>query len=434
VARPGRAQRVRGSEDAVEVPQVVRACQRRELMDDDLRLRAGDGAEHRVAVEGIGDHGQRAGLPQALGLGGRPRHGDDLVALAQEQGHQPLPDRSGGTCDEDPHGPWDETGRGAVTCHAPAGTIVGEHMTDSTALHDLRPLAFSIAYRMLGSAAEAEDIAQEALLRAHRELAAGTEIAAPKAFLTAIATRLAIDHLRSARVRREAYVGPWLPEPLLTGGGADPAADPAADAQLADDLSLALLVVLERLGPVERAVFLLREAFDYPFDDIAAIVGRTPDNCRQIAVRARRHVEAGRPRFDPSREVREELADRFLAAAQEGDMEALLSMLADDAVFTGDGGGRAVAYPEPLVGADRVAHALRAIFRAGARLQGIAVARAEVNGQPGWVVREADGAVVVVMALDVVEGRVAAVRSIVNPDKLGHLGPVSDLARRPGSS
>jgi RNA polymerase sigma-70 factor (ECF subfamily) len=302
--------------------------------------------------------------------------------------------------------------------------------TESAMLTDLRPLVFSIAYRMTGSVAEAEDIAQETLLRAHRELADGTQIESPKAYMTAIATRLAIDHLRSARVRREAYVGPWLPEPLLTAGGADPRVDLPRDAELADDLSLAFLLVLERLTPVERAVFLLREAFDYTFAEIAEVVGKTPDNCRQIAARARRHVITEKPRLEPSRAARESLARRFLTAAQEGDREGLVAMLADDAVFTGDGGGVANAFRAPVVGGDRIAHALAGIFRAAAKVQGATFEPAEVNGQPGWIGREADGAIVVVMALDILDDQVLGVRSVVNPDKLTHLGRTSDLARR----
>jgi RNA polymerase sigma-70 factor, ECF subfamily len=329
----------------------------------------------------------------------------------------------------------DETGLAGVTCHAGQGRIVFEPMTESTLLTDLRPLVFSIAYRMTGSVAEAEDIAQETLLRAHRELADGTQIASPKAFVTAIATRLSIDHLRSARVRREAYVGPWLPEPVLTAAGADPSVDLPASAEMADDLSMAFLVVLERLTPVERAVFLLREAFDYTFAEIAEVVGKTPDNCRQIAARARRHVITERPRFEPSRAARESLARRFLRAAQEGDMEGLVAMLADDAVLTGDGGGKATAFPEPLVGGQRVARALRAFFAVGRRVEGLTVELVEVNGMPGWIAREADGAVIVVMALDIVGDQVTGIRSVVNPDKLGHLGPVSDraLRRRPAA-
>ncbi len=301
-------------------------------------------------------------------------------------------------------------------------------MTPSSELTALRPLVFSIAYRMLGSVAEAEDIAQETLLRAHRELRDGTEIASPKAYMTAIVTRLSIDHLRSARVRREAYVGPWLPEPLLT---ADLSADVAADVELADDLSLAFLVVLERLTPDERAVFLLREAFDYKFSEIAEIVGKSPANCRQIGARARRHVLTERSRFEPSRAAREELAARFLAAAQGDDLDGLIELLAEDAVFTGDGGGKATAFPQPLVGAQRIAHAVRALFRQAARGDdAVTVTPTTVNGQPGWIAHDGDGAVIVVMALDIAGGQITAIRSIVNPDKLAHLGPVSDRARR----
>jgi RNA polymerase sigma-70 factor (ECF subfamily) len=249
--------------------------------------------------------------------------------------------------------------------------------------------------------------------------------------MTAIATRLSIDYLRSARVRREAYIGPWLPEPLLSDGGADPRADLAAGAELAEDLSLAFLMVLERLTPDERAVFLLREAFDYTFADIAEIVGKTPENCRQIGARARRYVLTERPRFEPSRAAREELAARFLAAAQGDDLDGLLELLAEDAVFTGDGGGKATAFPQPLVGAQRIAHAVRALFRQAARGDGaITVTPTVVNGQPGWIAHDGEGAVIVVMALDIAGGKVTAIRSIVNPDKLGHLGPVSDRARR----
>jgi RNA polymerase sigma-70 factor (ECF subfamily) len=300
------------------------------------------------------------------------------------------------------------------------GRIVSERMTDTTTLNELRPLVFSIAYRMLGSVAEAEDIAQETLLRTHQAVADGTAIEFPKAYMTAIATRLSIDHLRSARARRETYVGAWLPEPLLTDGPADPVVDVAAEAEMADELSLAFLVVLERLTPVERAVFLLREAFDYKFAEIGEIVGRNADHCRQIAARARRHVVVARPRFEPSREARAALAARFLAAAQGEDMDGLLALLADDAVFTGDGGGRAAAVPEPLLGAPKIAHALRALFRQAAR-GGFTVTPAEVNGHPGWVARDAAGVVTVVMALQIADGRVTGIASVVNPDKLAHL-------------
>jgi RNA polymerase sigma-70 factor, ECF subfamily len=293
-------------------------------------------------------------------------------------------------------------------------------MTQTTTINELRPLVFSIAYRMLGSVAEAEDVAQETLLRTLREIDSGTEIEYPKAYMTAIATRLSIDHLRSARVRRETYVGAWLPEPLLTDGPADPVVDVAAGAEMADELSQAFLVVLERLTPVERAVFLLREAFDYKFAEIAEIVGRNPDHCRQIAARARRHVVVARPRFEPSRAARADLAERFMGAAQRGDMDGLIAMLADDAVFTGDGGGKAAAFPQPLLGAQKIAHAIRALFRQAAR-GGFAVEPVEVNGQPGWLGRSPEGRVVVAMALQIADGRVTGIASVVNPDKLAHL-------------
>src|SRR5947199_195606 len=193
---------------------------------------------------------------------------------------------------------------------------------------ELQPLMFSIAYRMLGSATEAEDIVQEAFLRFHKETSGGTEVEAPKAYLSAVTTRLSIDHLRSARVRRERYVGTWLPEPILT----EEEDDVALHAETADSLSMGFLVLLESLTPVERAVFLLREVFDYGFDEIARIVGKTEENCRQISVRARRHVHDAKPRFEASRARKEELARRFFAAAMDGDLDGLLQMLAAAAV------------------------------------------------------------------------------------------------------
>src|SRR3954471_334089 len=209
----------------------------------------------------------------------------------------------------------------------------------------LRPLLFSIAYRMVGSVAEAEDIVQEAFLRHHRAVQEeDVEVQTPKAYLSAITTRLAIDHLRSARVRRETYVGPWLPEPLLT----DPGPDPSEQAELADSLSLAFLVLLESLSPVERAVFLLREVFGYGYDEIARIVGKSEDNARQLAVRARRHIDERRPRFEADRRARQELAERFFAAARDGDVEGLEQLLAQDVVMYGDGGGKAPAAGRPL--------------------------------------------------------------------------------------
>src|SRR5918992_1114130 len=220
---------------------------------------------------------------------------------------------------------------------------------------ELRPLMFAIAYRMLGSVSDAEDIVQEAFLRFHRETRAGARIDSPKAYLSAVTTRLGIDHLRSARVRRESYVGPWLPEPLIT----DEDAAVTRHAETADTLSMAFLLLLESLSPVERAVFLLREVFDYGYDEIAAIVGKSEVNCRQIAARARQHVEEGRPRFEASRRRREELGQRFFAAAEEGDVQGLVRMLAEDVVVYGDGGGRVPgAARQPIHGEDKASRLL----------------------------------------------------------------------------
>jgi RNA polymerase sigma-70 factor (ECF subfamily) len=296
-------------------------------------------------------------------------------------------------------------------------------MDESDAYRELRPLLFSIAYRMVGSVSEAEDLVQEAFLRLHRALADRAEIASPKAYLSAVTTRLAIDHLRSARVRRERYVGAWLPEPLVTGGEADP----ASHAETADSLSLAFLVLLERLSPLQRAVFLLHEVFGYGYAEIAGLVGRSEDNCRQIAARARRHVEAGRPRFESSRRQREELARRFFAAVERGDTEGLVGLLADDVVMYGDGGGKAPALAAPVHGAARVARLLLGLARRGAAA-GIRVRPAEINGNPGLLAIDPDGRLLSVLALDIADGRVQTVHSIVNPDKLRHLGPVGDLS------
>jgi RNA polymerase sigma-70 factor (TIGR02957 family) len=287
-------------------------------------------------------------------------------------------------------------------------------------LAELRPLAFAIAYRMLGSVAEAEDVVQEALLRVH---AAGDEIASPRAYVTTVATRLAIDQLRSARVRREQYTGEWLPEPLV----ADTSTDPAYRAELADSLSLAFLALLERLSPEQRAVLLLRDVFHYDYGEIAAIIGKTEPNVRQLAVRARRHVAEGRPRFESSPERRDELARRFLAATENGDMKGLEALLADDVVLHGDGGGKVPALARALHGRERVARTLAAWGRQGRRLAGTTMRPATVNGQPGALILDPDQRVIGVMALDIADGRVQAVRSVVNPDKLGHVGPVGDM-------
>ena len=257
--------------------------------------------------------------------------------------------------------------------------------------------ASGVAYRMLGSVSEAEDVAQEAVLRLAR---AGEPIDEPAAWITTAATRLSIDVLRSARVRRETYVGPWLPEPLIE----DTAADPSCEIELADSLSQAFLVVLERLSPVERAAFLLRDVFDYDYAQIARVVDRSEANCRQIVTRARKHVEASRPRFDPDEALRDRLLERFLAAADEGDLDGLEALLAEDAAFYSDGGGRATAARKPLFGAARIARVVAAMARKMRGRTQVDRQLVRVNGQPGLVLRTLDGAVFSVMSIDVVDG------------------------------
>jgi RNA polymerase sigma-70 factor (ECF subfamily) len=285
---------------------------------------------------------------------------------------------------------------------------------------ELRPLMFSIAYRMLGTASDAEDIVQEAFLRFHRETEKGTEIESPKAYLSAVTTRLAIDHLRSARVRRERYVGTWLPEPLLT----DVETDVARDVETADSLSMAFLVLLESLTPVERAVFLLREVFDYGYDEIARIVGKSEDNCRQIAVRARQQVDAKRPRFEASRKRRDELAERFFEAAARGDQKGLLELLSADVVVYADGGGRAPAFPRPVHGRERAARVLLGGAARGRDLGVVGLHRTTINGQPGAVFLNREGRAVAVITVDVADDQVQTIRAITNPEKLRHLGPL----------
>ena len=295
-----------------------------------------------------------------------------------------------------------------------------------------RPLLFSIAYGMTGSVGDAEDIVQDAFLGLTRARQAGTTIADPKAYLTTAVTRLGINYLRSARVRRETYVGDWLPEPVVVPADGP---GPAEHAELADSLSMAFLVLLETLSPVERAVFMLREVFGYGYPEVARITGKTEVNCRQIFARARQRIAAGGRVRDsappPARRAEgEELARRFFEAAAGGDMDALLGMLAPDVVLHGDGGGKAQAIGKPVAGRQRVTRLLVVGLRRG-RTLGASLRLAWVNGQPGAVMYDAEGRVVGVVELDVADGVVQAIRSVVNPDKLGHLGPVSDVARLP---
>jgi RNA polymerase sigma-70 factor (ECF subfamily) len=293
-----------------------------------------------------------------------------------------------------------------------------------TEFDELRPSAFGIAYRMLGSVSEAEDVVQEGFLRLHRARAGGERIESPRAYLSTVVSRLSLDQLRSARVQREVYTGEWLPEPLVASADDDP----ARKAEMADSLSLAFLVLLESLSPEQRAAFLLREVFDEPYDRIADIVGTSEQNARQLATRARRHVEERRPRFEASREQREELADRFFAATEDGDLEALEQLLAHDVVLHGDGGGKAPAIARAIHGRVRAARTLIAGLRAARnRIDGLATRRVEVNGQPGAVFLDPEGKLMAVMTLDVAGGQIQAVHSIANTDKLQHLGPVADV-------
>jgi RNA polymerase sigma-70 factor (ECF subfamily) len=284
---------------------------------------------------------------------------------------------------------------------------------------------FGVAYRMLGSVSEAEDITQEALLRLTRQ---DEPVHEPAAWMTTVVTRLSINVLRSARAHREAYVGPWLPEPLVE----DPAPGPASRAELADSLSLAVLVLLEQLTPTERAAYLLREVFAYEYGEIARIIERSEVNARQLVTRARRHLEANRPRFDADDAARDVLLERFLGAAEDGNLEALEELLAKDAVLYADSGGKAMAPQEPLVGSATIARFLATV--AQARSGELERRRVTVNGQPGRVIMgpaepefgdaersAAERRVVSVFTVDVVDGRIQTVRVIRNPDKLAHV-------------
>jgi RNA polymerase sigma-70 factor (ECF subfamily) len=292
-------------------------------------------------------------------------------------------------------------------------------MTRAEEFEDLRPLLFAIAYRILGSVSEAEDAVQETWLRYETT---STQPGSTKAFLSTVVTRISIDVLRSARVRRETYVGPWFPEPLLT----DPYEDPERAAELADSLSVAALLLLERLTPLERAVFVLREVFGFNFPEIAATVGRTEAACRQLAVRARRHMDTGRPRFEADRRERKELADKFLAAFKKGDVENLRELLSADVHMTGDGGGKAPQFAKSIIGQEKVAQVLATYIPRLLRV-GVVVEPHEVNAQPGALLRDREGRIVNTLTLDILDGQIQTIRAISNPDKLSHLGPLADI-------
>jgi RNA polymerase sigma-70 factor (ECF subfamily) len=291
-------------------------------------------------------------------------------------------------------------------------------MTRAEEFQRLRPLLFSIAYRILGSVSEAEDAVQETWLR---DAASPARPTSTKAFLSAVVTRVSIDVLRSARFRREEYPGPWFPEPLLT----DPYEDPERSAELADSVSMAALLLLERLTPLERAVFVLRDVFGFGFPEIASAVGRSETACRQLAVRARRHMDAGRPRFEADRSERKNLAARFFDAFREGDVDALQQLLAADVQLVGDGGGKAPTLAKSIIGAEKVARLLGSVFPLLARID-VTLEPCELNGQPGAIFRDRDNKVVSAIALDVQDGRIQTIRSVSNPDKLWHVGPVGD--------
>jgi RNA polymerase sigma-70 factor (TIGR02957 family) len=298
-------------------------------------------------------------------------------------------------------------------------------MTDRDRLLDeLRPVGFAIAYRMLGSVSGAEDVVQEALLRLHRALEEGQQIESPRAFVATVTTRLAINELRSARARRERYVGEWLPEPIITDGSDDP----AQHAEMADSLSLAMLVLLESLSPEQRAVLLLHDVFDYDHAQIARIIGNSQDNVRQLATRARRHIEQRRPRFQTTREQRDELARRFFAATEHGDLAGLEALLAHDVLLTGDGGGKAPALARAQRGRNRVARTvINYGTRIGARVPGMQLRPTELNGSPGALVLDGSERVIGVVVLDIGHGQIQGISAIVNPDKLAHLGPTANL-------
>jgi RNA polymerase sigma-70 factor, ECF subfamily len=291
-------------------------------------------------------------------------------------------------------------------------------VTRTEEFEELRSLLFAIAYRILGSVSEAEDAVQETWLRFE---SSPTRPTSTKAFLSAVVTRISIDALRSARVRREEYVGHWLPEPLLD----DPYEDPARSAELADSVSMAALLLLERLSPLERAVFVLREVFGFGFPEVASAVGRSEAACRQLAVRARRHMDAGRPRFEADRREREELAKRFFDAFREGDVDGLRELLAADVQLVGDGGGKAPQLARAVIGAANVARLLTAIAPPMVRIE-VTFEPHEMNGQPGAIFRDRDGKVLFTWTLDILDGRIQTIHSLINPDKLAHLGPVAD--------
>ncbi|MEE1940329.1 RNA polymerase sigma-70 factor [Streptomyces sp. TRM 70361] len=305
------------------------------------------------------------------------------------------------------------------------GAGTGESGDEDAAevFEECRPVLLSVAYRMLGRVADAEDVVQETWLR--WSAADRSAVREPRAYLVRAATRLAVDRLRRIRARREAYVGPWLPEPLVTDY-ARTVPDGTERVLLAESVSLAVLVVLESLSPLERAVFVLREAFGLPYGEIAGTLDRSEAAVRQLAVRARRHVAGRAPRFDVDPVQRRELTERFLAAALEGDLEGLLAVLAPDARLVGDGGGRAKAPLRTILGADKVARFTAAVARTP--VPDLEIVPLEANGGPA-LLATVGGRPYAVLALETAGGLVRSVYLISNPDKLAHLAPPAGPAR-----
>ena len=297
-------------------------------------------------------------------------------------------------------------------------------MTDPTLRDDLqkvaafdqhRSLLRSVAYRMLGSIADAEDMVQETYIR-WQQADTAEQVRSPRAFLITIISRLCINHLQSARVQREQYVGQWLPEPYITQFPADP----SQVIQQEESLSMAFLLLLERLNPVERAVFLLNEVFEFGHSEIAEMLGQTSANCRQILRRARQHLSEGRTRFKASGDKRDELLERFVLASGSGDLQGLLNVLEEDVVLYSDGGGKAFAVPNPVFGAMNVA---RAIVMGQAKFlpsEPVVSRRARVNGSPGVVSYVAERPLYV-LTVDTREDRISSIYFVTNPDKLSRV-------------
>lgn len=279
-----------------------------------------------------------------------------------------------------------------------------------------RPLLFAIAYRMLGSAMDAEDMVQETFLRWQ---GAPTGIDSPKAYLTTIITRLCINQLQSARARRESYVGAWLPEPVTTGGDGASLLDPSSSLQARDSISLAFLVLLEQLSPAERAVFLLREVFDYDYGEIAAIVGKSEEACRQLFTRARKHVSDNRPRFHPAPDEHGRLVQSFLSAVQSGEVEQLAQLLAEDVVIWADGAGQRGAVLRPVSGRDPAARFIFGVRRFAPEVFTFEIA--PINGKPAIILRDSAGAAFNCITFEVGDGLIRAFYIVGNPDKLKHI-------------